>query len=488
MDHRCLLCPVFKPAFLADQATRVRTKNSLCTPCEGRLSTGAIQTARSLEGKRVRKSLHATVDPGRTGAIQTARSLEGKRVRKSLHATVDLRRLLRVGLEEQASTPPDFTLDRVNDGVAALQRLHDDDAALKDAGLTKKAVSAVLDRHSQLCTGFATWLAAYWKKHKLAGSGAVDAEQATELAVEHLGDAAKIELGLKSGQDIKSDIFTMEQLRHLEWGSAGGFAGDAEAETVVAWAWSLGLAPRARRALLVAIADIHATPAPVIILQKPGDVLIAPPGWGHWVVTLRGQRVVSENGCEDREGAVSVVAWYTNARSRGSALTQLTSATGRELREGQMDSLTPEDIDIANLENRFASFNSWIDRRPVVPSATESTAPSLVAVGLSTVLDHLPDGRKSAGFLTKLSPPTVAEIIASVSETDWRKGDSLDVRLALQDETWVKSETFDDTTARPANHVLQFLLGTATEVEQNRFTRCDLRSLRLSQCRQWCTT
>ena len=153
-----------------------------------------------------------------------------------------------------------------------------------------------------------------------------------------------------------------------------------------------------------------------------------------------------------------------------------------------MDSETPVDIDIADLQNRFASFNSWIDRRPAVPSATESTAPSLVAVGLSTVLGQLPDGRKSAGFLTKLSPPTVAEIIASVSETDWRKGDSLDVRLALQDETWVKSETFDDTTARPANHVLQFLLGTATEVEQNRFTRCDLRSLRLSQCRQWCTT
>jgi hypothetical protein len=71
----------------------------------------------------------------------------------------------------------------------------------------------------------------------------------------------------------------------------------------------------------------------------------------------------------------------------------------------------------------------------------------------------------------------VTDLIASVSVADWNAGEGLDVRLERQDETWVQSETFDDTTTRPANHVLHFLLGTATEAEQSHFTRCDLSSL-----------
>jgi hypothetical protein len=132
------------------------------------------------------------------------------------------------------------------------------------------------------------------------------------------------------GKDIMSNTFKIAHLRDVEWGAADGYVegdadeagytdGAAKAKTVTAWARALRLGNPARRALLAAIADIHA--APVIILQQRGDVLIAPPGWGHWVLTLRGQTV------GNRVGAVSVVAWHTNARSRGSALLQLISVS-----------------------------------------------------------------------------------------------------------------------------------------------------------------
>lgn len=452
--HVCRLCNVLSGGqFVLRGANPAQSHNALCTTCATRLRTGALQTARAVEGK--------------------CRQQE----------TVDLCSLLSDSACSLLGAPPhpapDFSALRVDAGVAALKILRDDPDALTAAGLTKKDVIAVLELHSQLRTGFGSWLAAYWTEHQLAefNPSAVSSAQAIALAVVHLGDAAEEDLGFK---DIESDEFTIAHLRDLASGSADFFvegdadeAGyhddDADAKTVAAWARALGLGHPARRALLAAIADIHA--APVIILQEPGDVLIAPPGWGHWVLTLRGQTV------GDRVGAVSAVAWHTNAMSRGSALAQLISARGRELREGQMYSVTPDDIDIPDLEKRFASFNSWLGRRVAGPPATECTTPSLAAVGLHTMLGQLPDGRRSAGFRTDHRPPPVPDLIASLSDKEFYGAAGLDVRIERKDGQWVPVETDDDTTVAPANHVLQFLLGESTVAEQSRFTRCDLSSL-----------
>ena len=135
---------------------------------------------------------------------------------------------------------------------------------------------------------------------------------------------------------------------------------------------------------------------------------------------------------------------------------------------------SPCDIDKSDLQQRFRSFSSWLADHDPSPPVTKSTIPSLVAVGLHTVLELLPKGRKSGGLNKS---PTVRDIIASVDKKIWADSEALDVRLILEGEKWVSTKDFDSSTVDPANRVLEFLLGKSTEIEQDIYTRCGFSSL-----------
>ena len=219
---------------------------------------------------------------------------------------------------------------------------------------------------------------------------------------------------------------------------------------------------------------------PIIIMQQPGDVLYAPPGWGHFVLTLGGE---VHPKFPDIQAAVTIVQWFTPPEARPLSIMQLVSAEHEhreaQLREYSTGRITNVEL-LQKLQSNMFNFAQEQGYEPrLVPR--NPCRPALVAHGLDQLLEKMPQDRKT-GTVGLHQLPSMQDLVGLLGKKELKDGTTLDVRFAYHDGQWKRVEELETTLKRKGIEQLQrdaITLGIRTDTTAHGETKKESKRIKL---------